>query len=84
MVWQVSGDMGRRETRHKAQNCLTHICLISDAEPQGSQQGKEKLCRRGRERDQVPNDGRGDGQVEKKHKRGGSGGEEALGRRKER
>lgn len=57
-----------KKTQNRAQNCLKHICLISDAEPQGSQQGKEKLDWRRREREQVPLDGDRDGQVEEKHK----------------
>lgn len=58
-----------KRKKNRTQNCLKHICLISDAEPQGSQQGKEKLNWRRGEREQVPLDGDRDGQVEEKCKR---------------
>ena len=74
--------------KEKAQNCLKHFCLVSDVEPQESQQGKEEIFRRGREREHVPCDGDGDGQVNKNLKRGGRGRrateEEEQGQRKER
>lgn len=63
LLWFVRCLERWKEKRHKT---VSNICLISDAEPQGSHQGKEKLDWR-RDRVQVPLDGDRDGQVEEKH-----------------